>query len=223
MAGPCAASAQVALPRSVGSPSSNGSVVLEIYRTKDGYIVAQECHEIVFKVRKTSNWTDAESFLLTDADNNPIFTLRKKIVTAHARWKVFKGDSIDPKHLLFRSAKSSIIQRATELNVFFANKEAEVDSLDPKQVDYDFKIKETSSRNSFAIYSGDSSTIVGKVEKRKSDERGNLKVIIHPNLDSAFATAVIVILDQLKGIPFKLPFWPIVAAGNAVVAAVTES
>ncbi|KAB1224533.1 Protein LURP-one-related 15 [Morella rubra] len=204
----------------VGFPSSNPDAVeLEIYRTQDkGYIVAQNRNNIVFKVRKSSN-----AFLLTDADNNPIYTLSKKIVSVHARWKVFKGDSIDPKDLLFRSAKSSAIQLTTELNVFSANKEAEVDPLDPEQVDYDFKIKETASRNNFAIYSGDSSTIVAKVKKLKSEESGNLKVTIYPDMDSAIVTVIIVILDQLKRIPFELPFWPIMAVGHMVVRAVLES
>lgn len=55
------------------------SLVLEIYRTREGYIVLQNSYTMVFKVKSLS-FNVHQGFLLTDVDNNPIYTLRNKVV-----------------------------------------------------------------------------------------------------------------------------------------------
>ncbi|KAB1221829.1 Protein LURP-one-related 15 [Morella rubra] len=77
---------------------------------------------------------------LHDAAGDPFVTLRKKIMTAHSRWQVFRGNSIESKDLLFSARKSSMLQVKTKLHVFLANNTAE-DVCD-------FKVKESSSHDS---------------------------------------------------------------------------
>ncbi|CAK9144502.1 unnamed protein product [Ilex paraguariensis] len=63
--------------------------------------------------------------VLLYAKGNPIVSLRQKILTAHRRWQVFRGDSSDSKDLLFSAMKSSLIQFKTELDVFLATNKKE--------------------------------------------------------------------------------------------------
>ncbi|KAB1209000.1 Protein LURP1 [Morella rubra] len=61
-------------------------------------------------------------------------------MTAHSRWQVFRGNSIESKDLLFSARKSSMLQVKTKLHVFLANNTAE-DVCD-------FKVKESTSHDS---------------------------------------------------------------------------
>ncbi|KAB1221826.1 Protein LURP-one-related 15 [Morella rubra] len=155
--------APVAYPVSVINPCfcAPCPVDLEIFRTDDEYIVADvNRNTIVFRVQgdlfKLHNGVRVH-----DAAGDPVVTLRKKIMTAHSRWEVFRGDSIDSEDLLFSARKSSMLQFKTKLHVFLANNTAE-DVCD-------FKLKESWSQDSCVIYAGDSSTIVAE------ESQGSLK------------------------------------------------
>lgn len=76
-------------------------------------------------------------------------------MSAHDRWQVFRGESVEPNNLVFSVKRSSIIQLKTKLHVFLANNTTENVC--------DYKIEGSWSERSCLIYAGDSSTVVAQV------------------------------------------------------------
>ncbi|GAV80854.1 Tub_2 domain-containing protein [Cephalotus follicularis] len=111
---------------------------------------------IIFKVKgKLVSLRDRR--LLVDSFGNPIVSLQQKILTAHRRWEVFRGDSNYSKDLLFSVKKSSLIQFKTELDIFLAaNKKENV---------CDFKVKGSWLERACTIYQGDS-VVIAEMRKK---------------------------------------------------------
>ncbi|XVF05857.1 hypothetical protein REPUB_Repub05bG0209200 [Reevesia pubescens] len=132
--------------------------------------------------------------LLLDAAGNPICTLRPKIMTAHNRWQVFRGDSTEEKDLIFTVKRSSVIQPIKiKLHVFLAN--------NPKEDVCDFRVERSWPESSCVVYAGDSQTIMAEMDKKdsvKSELFGKDKfmVTVYPNVDYAFIVALVAILDE---------------------------
>ncbi|KAI8557180.1 hypothetical protein RHMOL_Rhmol05G0316200 [Rhododendron molle] len=93
-------------------------------------------------------------FTVTDVNGNVMFKIKGKILTAHKRWQVYRGDSTDAKDLLFSANKSSLIQFKTQLDVFLA--------ANTKEDVCDFKIKGSRFERSCTIYLGVTSTIIAQ-------------------------------------------------------------
>ncbi|KAJ9179629.1 hypothetical protein P3X46_007979 [Hevea brasiliensis] len=132
---------------------------------------------------------------LQDAAGNTLVTLRQKIMTAHRRWEVFRGESTDAKDLLFSAKKSSILQFKTELDVFLGSNTSEDVP--------DFKVKGTWKERSCTIYLGLSNTIVAQMHRRHTLktallEADNFAVTVYPNVDYAFIVALVVVLDEIN-------------------------
>ncbi|KAF2305218.1 hypothetical protein GH714_003143 [Hevea brasiliensis] len=132
---------------------------------------------------------------LQDAAGNTLVTLRQKIMTAHRRWEVFRGESTDTKDLLFSAKKSSILQFKTELDVFLGSNTSEDVP--------DFKVKGTWKERSCTIYLGLSNTIVAQMHRRHTLktallEADNFAVTVYPNVDYAFIVALVVVLDEIN-------------------------
>ncbi|XP_015170039.1 protein LURP-one-related 15-like [Solanum tuberosum] len=84
------------------------------------FVVSDMNGNFVFKVKGTSfGWHD-KRVILDDADN-PLITLKQKILTQHLRWNAFKEESTDEKDFLFTIKTTTIFQWKTELAVFLAN------------------------------------------------------------------------------------------------------
>ncbi|KAJ9185447.1 hypothetical protein P3X46_005085 [Hevea brasiliensis] len=132
---------------------------------------------------------------LLDPSGNVIATFLQKIFTAHRRWLVFRGDSANPKNLIFSVKKSSIIQIKTELDVFLATNTAETVP--------DFKVKGSWSERSCTIYLGQSNAIIAQMHKKRSLstvvlDADKFGVTVYPNVDYAFIVALVVILDEIN-------------------------
>ncbi|PRQ42767.1 putative tubby-like domain-containing protein [Rosa chinensis] len=89
--------------------------------------------EVMFTV-KGSFFSLHDTRQLLDSAGTPIPTFRKKIISIHRRWKVYRGDSSSRKDLLFSAKKSGLVQIKTELDVFLATNTKELDQ-------HDFKVK----------------------------------------------------------------------------------
>lgn len=76
-------------------------------------------------------------------------------MTTHDRWEVFRGESTEPKDLIFSVKRSSIFQLKTKLDVFLAN--------NTKEEVCDFKVKGSWFERSCVVYAGESLTIVAQV------------------------------------------------------------
>lgn len=70
-----------------------------------------------------------------------------QILTAHNRWNAYKGDSSDPKDLLFTCKASHLIQFVTKVDVFLPNNNEAAECAD---------VKLRPSDLGFTIYAGDS-------------------------------------------------------------------
>ncbi|XVF29662.1 hypothetical protein REPUB_Repub15cG0141400 [Reevesia pubescens] len=135
--------------------------------------------------------------VLIDAVGNPIVTLKRKFMSVHDRWQVFRGDSTDSRDLIFSVKLSSIFQLKTKFDVFLAN--------NTKEDVCDFNVKARDFEISCVIYAGESSTIVAQMEKQKKHtvksalfEKDKFILTVHPNMDYAFIVALIVILDGMN-------------------------
>ncbi|KAG9454714.1 hypothetical protein H6P81_007618 [Aristolochia fimbriata] len=163
--------------------------------TDGDYAVTDINGNIVFKVKgKLLSLRDKR--VLLDAAGNPIVTLQQKVLSAHRRWRAYRGDSTDSKHLLFSVKKASLIQMfKTQLDVFLASNTSEHAC--------DFHIKGSFFERSCTIYHGNSNVIVAQMSKRYTAKnivlgKDAFGVTVYPNVDYAFIIALIVMLDEIN-------------------------
>ncbi|CAL5440364.1 unnamed protein product [Camellia sinensis] len=118
-----------------------------------------------------------------------------RILTAHRRWQLFRGQSSDPKDLLFSVKKSSLIQFKTELEVFLA--------ANTKEEVCDFKVKGSWLERSCAIHLGNTPTIIAQMHRKHSVQsvvlgKATFVVTVYPNVDDAFIVALVVVLEEIN-------------------------
>ncbi|KAK9920301.1 hypothetical protein M0R45_028859 [Rubus argutus] len=132
---------------------------------------------------------------LLDSAGTPLLTFRQKIITAHRRWRVYRGDSSDSKDLLFSAKKSGIVQLIkTELDVFLAT--------NTKEDQHDFKVKGSFRERSCTIYNKDN-TIIAQMHKDHGIKnlvlgKDVFSVTVYPQVDFAFIVAVVVVLHEIN-------------------------
>lgn len=78
-----------------------------------------------------------------------------QIMSAHDRWQIFRGGSVEAKDLIFSVKRSSMIQFKTKLHVFLAN--------NTKEDVCDYRIEGSWSERSCVIYAGESNTVIAQV------------------------------------------------------------
>lgn len=151
---------------------------------------------ILFKV-KGKMFSLHDKRVLLDAQDQPIVSFQQKLLTAHRRWNAFRGESSDPKDLMFTVKKSSIIQLfGTGLEVFLASNTSKDNP--------DFKIKGSYSESSCTIYAGDSTTVICQMRRQHNNiqslmfGRDKFGVTIYPKVDVAFVVALVVILEEIN-------------------------
>uniref|UniRef100_A0A5B6YNR2 Uncharacterized protein n=1 Tax=Davidia involucrata TaxID=16924 RepID=A0A5B6YNR2_DAVIN len=149
---------------------------------------------VIFKVKgKLFSIRDRRTLL--DYAGNPVVTLQQKMISAHRRWLVFRGESTDTKDLIFSAKKSSLIQIATRIDVFLASNTAEKVC--------DFKVKGSYMERSCEIYLGDSSTVIARMMKQHNIQsmalgKDTFGVIVYPKIDFAFIVALVVVLNEIN-------------------------
>jgi hypothetical protein len=77
-------------------------------------------------------------------------------MSAHDRWQVFRGESVEESDLIFSIKRSSILQLKAKLHVFLAN--------NTKEDVCDFKVEGSWSERSCVVYAGESSSIIAQVK-----------------------------------------------------------
>ncbi|KAK1270555.1 Protein LURP-one-related 15 [Acorus gramineus] len=114
--------------------------------------------------------------------------------TLHKRWQVYRGDSTESKELLFSVKRSSFLQVQTELHVFMAQHSRE-DVCD-------FKVFGNYSDRMCTVSLANSSAAIAQMSRKYTVtnlllRKDTFKVTVLPNVDCAFITALIVILDEI--------------------------
>ncbi|WOL16616.1 protein LURP-one-related 15-like isoform X2 [Canna indica] len=152
----------------------NGNVLLQV-------------KDVVLKIR--------DRCVLLDAAGFPLLTMQQKILSAHRRWQVFRGESTDKKDALFSVKKSRLLQFTTELNVKMAcNKGKHV---------CDFKIRGTHFERACTIYLGKSNCIIAQMSRKHTVSsvllgKDTFNVKVSPHVDFAFIASLIIILDEIN-------------------------
>ncbi|KAI4378855.1 hypothetical protein MLD38_016279 [Melastoma candidum] len=172
------------------------AIVRKVMTIADGsFVVTDLSDNIVFKVRGSVLSLHHRRFLL-DAAGNPLLTLQQKMISAHDRWKAYRGESSDEKDLLFTVKRSSMIQLlGTKLHVFLANNTSE-DRCD-------FRVEGSWLERSCVIYAGDSNSVIAQMHKKHTVQsmllgKDRFMVTVYPNVDAAFVAAIIVILEEIN-------------------------
>ncbi|KAK2647481.1 hypothetical protein Ddye_014970 [Dipteronia dyeriana] len=171
------------------------AIVRKVMTITDGNFVVQDINgNILFKV-KGALMSIHDRHVLLDAAGKPLVTLRQKIVSAHDRWQVFRGESTDSKDLIFTAKRSSMFQLKTKLDVFLAN--------NTKEDVCDFKVKGSWFERSCVVYAGESDTIVAQMHKKHTVQsiligKDKFTVTVYPNIDYAFIVTLIAILDAIN-------------------------
>ncbi|XP_062167479.1 protein LURP-one-related 15-like [Alnus glutinosa] len=171
------------------------SIVRKVLTISDGNFVVTDVNgTVIFKV-KGKILTLHDRRVLLDGAGNPVVTLREKIMSAHDRWQVFRGESVEESNLIFSVKRSSILQLKAKLHVFLAN--------NTKEDVCDFKVEGSWSERSCVVYAGESSSIIAQMHKKETAKsvligKDNFSVTIYPNVDYAFIVALVVILDGIN-------------------------
>ncbi|RZC63152.1 hypothetical protein C5167_024911 [Papaver somniferum] len=156
--------------------------------TEDRYLGAFDINgNNIFKV-KTSGYFSSR-LILVDAAGVPAK------FSCHRRWKVYRGDSSEPRDLLFTVKKSQYLQCKIKLDVFLA-------SNTTKDI-CDFKIKQTYNEKSCVIYRGNSGNIIAEMHKNKAVRdkvrgKDTFSVTVSPNVDHAFVIAMGAVLNEVN-------------------------
>ncbi|KAF5201376.1 Lurp-one-related [Thalictrum thalictroides] len=157
------------------------TIMRKVMTITDGNFAVSDVNgNIIFKV-KGALFTLHDKRVLLDAAGNPLLSMRQKILSAHRRWKVYRGDS--SSDLLFSVKKSSMFQFKTSLDVFLASNKSEHVC--------DFKIKGNWFERSCIVYRGDSTNIVAQMHKKHSVQsivlgKDTFMVTVYPHVDYAF-------------------------------------
>ncbi|KAI4338977.1 hypothetical protein MLD38_023973 [Melastoma candidum] len=171
-------------------------IVKKVMTISDGnFVVTDGNGNILFKVKGVLPTFIHERRVMMDAMGNPVVTLRRKFMTAHYRWQVFRGESTEQNDMLFSAKTSSILYLKTKLHVFLANNVTE-DVCD-------FRVEGSWFDRSCVVYLGETSTVVAQMKRKHTVGsvligKDNYMVTVHPNIDYAFMVAVIVILDEIN-------------------------
>ncbi|XP_012838316.1 PREDICTED: protein LURP-one-related 10-like isoform X2 [Erythranthe guttata] len=170
------------------------TVVRKVVSLTDGnFIVKDDKGNIVFNVIDKL-FTLHDRHVLLDARGTPIVTFKKKHLSAHKRWEVFRGESSDAEDLLFSAKTSSIVQFKTELDVFL--------SENPDRNSWDFKVVGSWLERSCVIYDKNSTPIAQMQKKHTLCNtvlgKDTFGVTVYPQVDYAFVVALVVILHQIN-------------------------
>ncbi|KAI6673295.1 hypothetical protein NL676_001201 [Syzygium grande] len=172
------------------------AIVRKVMSLTDGSFVVTDVNDnILFKV-KGRLFSIHDRRVLIDAAGNPLVTLTEKIMSAHDRWQAFRGESTDPKDLIFTVKRSSMIQLKTKLHVFLSTNTTNEHVCD-------FRIEGSWFERSCVVYAGESNNVVAQMHKKHSVQsvllgKDKFMVTVYPNVDYAFVTALIVILDGIN-------------------------
>uniref|UniRef100_J3MJK8 Protein LURP-one-related 15 n=1 Tax=Oryza brachyantha TaxID=4533 RepID=J3MJK8_ORYBR len=162
--------------------------------TDGDFTVTDANDAVVLKVKGTI-FSIRHRRVLLDAAGQPILSMHEKVLSMHHRWEVFRGDSSNPRDLLFSVKKSSMIQlMKTEMDIFLAGNTAE-------QV-CDFRIKGSYFDRSSVFYLGDSNTMIAQMSRKYTAAsvvlgKDIFGITVFPQVDYVFVAALVVILDDV--------------------------
>ncbi|KAK9290670.1 hypothetical protein L1049_008843 [Liquidambar formosana] len=174
------------------SPETVNLVIVRKFKNMnyDNFVVKDATGNLVFEVKGTLCTMHGRQVLL-DAAGNPLANSQEKICSAHNKCQVFKGDSSDPKDLLFTAKRYSILTFDKEVEVFLPNNKAKESC--------DFKVK---WGNDSCIFTAGEFTQIAKMHRKHNCAsyflgKHKFMLEVQPNIDHAFIVALVVFLDDI--------------------------
>ncbi|KAL8139409.1 hypothetical protein V2J09_005430 [Rumex salicifolius] len=167
-----------------------------IFFAGDGF-TAHDCHgSLVFRVDTYGgpDTRDHRELVLMDSLGHSLLTLRRKRPSLHQRWEGFAGEGEDGSKPIFSVRRSSIIGRAsTNVTVEMYGSPAE------------YQIEGSFAKRCCMVYDAGDRAVVAEI-RRKVDVTTNVVLgrdvfllCVKPGFDSAFAMALVLVLDQIGG------------------------
>lgn len=128
--------------------------------------------------------------ILRDQYGNLLATMRKKLLSLHDTWEVYRGEGTRPENLIFTARRSTLFQLRTSLKVYLGN-----------NAHADFKVKGSFFERSCTIYQG--TTVIAEMRRKYTVSqvlmgRDTFTVTVYPGVDYAFIVAIVVILDEIN-------------------------
>ncbi|XP_068669094.1 protein LURP-one-related 14-like [Aristolochia californica] len=138
---------------------------------------------LIFRV-KGDSLSLHQNRVMYDAAGSPILTMRAKVLSLHQKWTVYRGESSKESDVVFRLKTSKYWTTKLNLDVFLPETREE-DTCD-------FHVESRQSDSCCTIYKG--SSIIAEM----SEKKGTLAIRVHPGVDYAFITALMVIHSEMK-------------------------
>ncbi|KAF9597732.1 hypothetical protein IFM89_021219 [Coptis chinensis] len=157
------------------------------------YEIKNVSGNVVFKVKAEFPYYQGRR-VLSDASGVPILSMARKLPSAHNRWQVYRGNSKDPREVIFTAKQPSVVQLSTEIEVFLVdNKEENIS---------DYNAKGSLIGRSCTIYKAETNTIIAQNQQKLNISgvvlgRNTFMVTVYPQVDQAFIAALIVLLDTM--------------------------
>ncbi|CAM8897724.1 unnamed protein product [Rhodiola kirilowii] len=167
------------------------TIIRNVSAVADNFIVNDVNGNLLFKVKDYPVAIHGLRVLL-DRDENPVITLRKKIMTMHNQWQVFKGESKEIDNLLYTVKSNSMFKSKTELDIFLAKKNSNAAC--------DFKVRGNWLERSCEVYAGETSSVIASMCRKEgvSKEKDELKITVHSDHDYVYIMiSLVLILDKI--------------------------
>ncbi|KAJ7950077.1 Protein LURP-one-related like [Quillaja saponaria] len=174
----------------------NLTMVKKLLNVSDAHFAVTDVNgTLIFKI-KGAVLNFRERRILVDAAGTPVASLKSKLLTAHKRWQVFRGDSVDPEDLLFSARMAHMFQDRTEFDVFLAGNTTE-DLCD-------FKIIGSWLERSCTVLTGNGSAVLARMDRKNGAQsvvmgKDSFLVTVNPHVDYAFIVALMAILNEHEG------------------------
>ncbi|KAG9453589.1 hypothetical protein H6P81_006493 [Aristolochia fimbriata] len=145
-----------------------------------------------------------------DAAGSPILTMSAKLLSLHQRWTVYRGESTKETDVIFTLKAPKFWTTTLSFDVFLpGNRDEHV---------CDFHVKSRHSDSQCTIYK--ESTIIAEMNDKSTwsqslNGKGALAIRIHPEVDYAFITALMIIHSEMHMVQTAA-----VASGEAAGTAV---
>ncbi|XP_020085382.1 protein LURP-one-related 10-like [Ananas comosus] len=169
---------------------------------------------LIFRTEKAGSLFAHQRVIVDAATGYVILSAEKKMMNLNEEWHVFRGNSFDPRDLLFTVQRTAAVQIKTDLNVFLAT--------NMRKDAFDFKVEGSYYMGSCKISSSDSSVIAEMSKEDTKLKKGSVAVSVDPNTDFAFVAALMVIRHEFHVEGKKMIFTAAFSGGTSVPATVAK-
>ncbi|XP_052171936.1 protein LURP-one-related 8 [Diospyros lotus] len=193
--------------------SENSVAVLTVWKKSlllncDGYTVFDAKGNLVFRVDNyaaASKAKNTHEIILMDAAGNSLVTIRRKRLSVSDNWLVYDGETaVNPilsarKHMSLLNTKSL----AHVSSCCGGGGKGSSSSSSPSSKKAMYEIKGSYAERRCTLYDGDMKAVAEIMPKEAVGGlafRGDVfRLVVQPEIDSAVAMAIVILLDQMFG------------------------